>query len=63
MEFDPRDYLKLTPEKANKIAIKNGFTTRIVQTNGVTELIMYDYDPIRINLRIRSGMVIEAYMD
>lgn len=62
-QFDPRDYLKIKPEEAVQIALKNGFTTRIIQINGVTEVIMYDYDPIRINLQIRNGIVIGAYMD
>ena len=62
-EFDPRDYLKITTEEATKLAIKNGFTPRVIQINGVTEIIMYDFDPKRINFRVRSGIIIEAYMD
>ena len=62
-EFDPRDYLKIKPEEAIEIAIKNGFVARVIQTNGITDIIMYDFIENRINLRVSNGMVIGVYLD
>lgn len=59
--MSPSDYQGLTLEKAEEKAKLNGFNTRVVEIDGKSLMLTMDFKTDRINFRVRSGFIIEAY--
>ena len=55
------EYEGKTLEEATKYANDGGYTVRIVEENGNSFMLTMDINANRINFRIKSGFVIDAY--
>ena len=55
------EYEGKTLEEATKYANDGGYNVRIVEENGNSFMLTMDINANRINFRIKSGFVIEAY--
>lgn len=54
------EYVGKTLEEATKWANEGGFTTRIVEENGVAKMLEMDYKSNRLNFRVRNGIVTDV---
>jgi hypothetical protein len=57
----PSEYVGKTYQEARQYAIDGGFTTRIVEENGVSYMLTMDVKGDRLNFRIKNDIVIDVY--
>jgi len=57
----PSEYVGKTYKEARQYAIDGGFTTRIVEENGVSYMLTMDVKGDRLNFRIKNDIVIDVY--
>jgi hypothetical protein len=55
------DYVGKTIDEAKKYAEDGGFTTRIVEENGISKMLDMSANSDRINFRVRGGFVTAAF--
>ena len=55
------EYVGKTLEEATKWANEGGFTTRIVEENGVAKMLEMDNKSNRLNFRVRNGIVTDVF--
>ena len=58
---DPLEYRGLIINEAEQIATQNGFTTRIVESDGKSLIVTMDLKPNRLNFRVKNNVVIDVY--
>lgn len=56
-----KEYVGKTLEEATKYATDGGFTTRVVETNGVQVMLDMSNKADRINFRVKNGLVTAAF--
>lgn len=56
-----KDYLGKELEVATKFAEEGGFTVRIVENNGKTEMVTMEFRQDRINFRVARNIIIGVY--
>lgn len=55
------EYVGKSLEEATKYAHDGGFTTRIVEENGITKMLDMSVKADRLNFRVRGGVVIDVF--
>ena len=55
------EYVGKSLEEATKYAQDGGFTTRIVEENGITKMLDMSVKADRLNFRVRGGIVIDVF--
>lgn len=56
-----KDYLGKELEIATKFAEEGGFTVRIVENNGRSEIFTMEFRQNRINFRVKNNIIIGVY--
>lgn len=57
----PDEYIGKSYGDARKYAEDGGFTTRIVEENGVSKILEMDVKSNRLNFRIKNNIIIDVY--
>ena len=57
----PNEYVGKSYVDARKYAEDGGFTTRIVEENGVSKMLEMDVKADRLNFRIKNNIVTDVY--
>lgn len=57
----PNEYIGKLYSDARKYAEDGGFTTRIVEENGVSKMLEMDVKADRLNFRIKNNIVTDVY--
>jgi len=56
-----KEWIGLTLTETNQRAQSIGYTTRIVEENGISYMVTLDYKSNRLNLRVRDNIIIGLY--
>jgi putative hemolysin len=62
VKFSEKDYLNLSLDDAQKLAAKNGLSSRLVALDGEFFAVTADYSDSRVNFEVSSDRVIRAYI-